>query len=263
MKLFSSMKIGTRLALGFAVVLAFAVLITGIGVWQLNALSNATREMMQEPLSKERYISDWSRNINVAVIRTTAVAKSTDPTLVPFFAANAAEITKSTTSLLKQIEPLIKSTQEKALFAQISDVRKAYLTTRDQVTKLKASGQTDEANNLLEKAYLPAADNYMKLVGEFLNMQRQNLDGKAAEISAIESTSRNSLIALAAFVLALGVVFAWRSYGRDSDPRAGRNGTTASSPVSYEGKSGANRGRRAPGFRGCFHRQRRNCPGQS
>ena len=209
MKLFSSMKIGTRLALGFAVVLAFAVLITGIGVWQLNALSNATREMMQEPLSKERYISDWSRNINVAVIRTTAVAKSTDPSLVPFFAANAAEITKSTTSLLKQIEPLIKSTQEKALFAQISEVRKAYLTTRDQVTKLKADGQTEEANSLLEKAYLPAAENYMKLVGEFLNMQRQNLDAKAAEISAIESTSRNSLIALAAFVLALGVVLAW------------------------------------------------------
>ena len=210
MKSFSAMKIGKRLALGFAVVLAFAVLITGIGVWQLNALAQASREMMQEPLAKERYISDWSRNINVAVIRTTAVAKSSDPSLVPFFAANAAEITQSTNSLLKKIEPLITSAQEKELFAKITDVRKAYLSSRDKVTKLKADGQAEEANNLLEKTYLPAADGYMKLVGEFLALQRQNLDAKAVEISAIESTSRNSLIALAALVLALGVVFAWQ-----------------------------------------------------
>jgi methyl-accepting chemotaxis protein len=210
MKLFLTMKIGKRLALGFALVLAFAVLITGIGVWQLGALANATQEMMKEPLAKERYISDWSRNINVAVIRTTAVAKSSDPSLVPFFAANAAEITQSTTTLLKKIEPLITSSQEKELFAKIADVRKAYLASRDQVTKLKANGQTEEANSLLEKTYLPAADGYMKLVGEFLAMQRQNLDAKAADISAIESASRNSLVALAALVLALGVVCAWQ-----------------------------------------------------
>ncbi|BCO29812.1 hypothetical protein MIZ03_4736 [Rhodoferax lithotrophicus] len=210
MKSFSAMKIGKRLALGFAVVLVFAVLITGIGVWQLNALAQATREMMQEPLAKERYISDWSRNINVAVIRTTAVAKSSDPSLVPFFAANAAEITQSTSNLLKKIEPLITSSQEKELFAKITDVRKAYLSSRDQVTKLKADGQPEEANRLLEKTYLPAAEGYMKLVGEFLALQRQNLDAKAIEISAIESASRNSLVALAALVLALGVVLAWQ-----------------------------------------------------
>ena len=33
-----------------------------------------------------------------------------------------------------------------------------YLASRDQVTKLKAEGQTEEANRLLEKTYLPAAE---------------------------------------------------------------------------------------------------------
>ncbi|MDD2925789.1 methyl-accepting chemotaxis protein, partial [Rhodoferax sp.] len=70
-------------------------------------------------------------------------------------------------------------------------------------------GKADEANRLLEKAYLPAADGYIKLVGDFLAMQRQGLDAKAAEISAIESTSRNFLIGLAVLVLALGTVCAW------------------------------------------------------
>ncbi|MES2879922.1 MAG: methyl-accepting chemotaxis protein [Pseudomonadota bacterium] len=209
MKIFSSMTIGKRLAFGFSVVLALAVLIAGISVWQLNALAKATRQMMQDPLTKERFISDWNRNISVAVIRTTAVAKSSDPSLGPFFSANAAEITKSTSTLLKQIEPLVSSNEEKELFSKIAEVRKAYLESRDQVTKLKAAGQADEANRLLEKSYIPAADNYMKLVAEFLGMQRKNLDAKANEIAEIERTSRNYLLILSALVLTLGIVCAW------------------------------------------------------
>ncbi len=50
----------------------------------------------------------------------------------------------------------------------------------------------------------------MKLVGEFLGMQRQNLDAQTVEISAIESTSRNFLVTLAVLALALGVVCAWQ-----------------------------------------------------
>jgi len=209
MALFLSMKIGKRLGFGFAVVLALTVLSIGIGIWQLNAVATASREMLREPLAKERLISDWNRNINVAVIRTTAVAKSSDPSLVPFFAENAAEITKSTSALLKQIEPLISSAEEKELFSKISEVRKAYLSSRDQVTKLKGDGQANEANRVLENIYIPAADNYMKLVAEFLGMQRKNLDAKGVEISAIESSSRNYLVALTALVLGLGIVCAW------------------------------------------------------
>lgn len=39
-------------------VLAFAALITGVGVVLLNAVAQATQDMKQEPLANERYISD-------------------------------------------------------------------------------------------------------------------------------------------------------------------------------------------------------------
>ena len=209
MNFFASMKIGRRLVLGFAVVLGLAVLIAGIGLWQLSALSKATHEMMQEPLAKERLTSDWSKNINVAVIRTTAVAKSTDASLVAFFATNAAETTKSTAALIKQIEPLIRSAQERTLFSQIGEVRKSYLVSRDQVTQLKGQGKADEAAQLLSQIYLPAGENYLRLVGDFLALQRQNLDARAAEIDAIEASARNYVVTLTGLVLLLGMVLAW------------------------------------------------------
>jgi methyl-accepting chemotaxis protein len=209
MQFFSRMKIGKRLFLGFAAVFALCIVITGIAIIQLDTVASATKTMMQIPLAKERYISDWSRNINVAVIRTTAVAKSSDASLGPFFKDNAAEITQSTSSLVQKIEPLIAAPEEKALFQRIGEVRKDYLAVRDQVTTLKADGNIDEANRLLETGYLPKAQGYIGLVGELLAMQRKSLDDMAVAVQETEHRSRNYLIVLAACAVILGAMCAW------------------------------------------------------
>ena len=209
MNIITSLKIGPRLSLGFILILAFVALISGIAIWELHAMAQEARQMMQEPLAKERHISEWRRVINVAVIRTSAIAKSTDPALVPFFADNAAETTKMASALQNAIEPLMTSSEEKELFSKISEVRKAYLTSRNQVAKLKSEGKTDEANDTLEKAFVPLSENYLKLVGELLEVQRKSLDQKASRISDIEQTSRTNLLALTLLTIAVGAVFAW------------------------------------------------------
>ncbi len=209
MKLFTSLKIGPRLGLGFTLVLAFVALISGIAIWELHAVAQEARQMMQEPLAKERHISEWRRVINVAVIRTSAIAKSTDPALVPFFADNAAETTKMASELQNAIEPLMTSSEEKELFTRISEVRKAYLASRSQVTKLKSEGRANEANDTLEKAFIPLSNSYLKLVGELLEVQHKTLDQKASRISDIEQTSRTNLLALTLLTIAVGAAFAW------------------------------------------------------
>ena len=42
MNMLANISIGKRLALGFTVILAFAMLITGIGVWRLQGVAAAT-----------------------------------------------------------------------------------------------------------------------------------------------------------------------------------------------------------------------------
>ncbi|MGV8894479.1 MAG: hypothetical protein ACOH2K_16385 [Burkholderiaceae bacterium] len=42
--------------------------------------------MMERPLVKERMITDWYRYIHTAIRRTAAIAKSSDPSLMAFFA---------------------------------------------------------------------------------------------------------------------------------------------------------------------------------
>lgn len=207
MKTYADLKIGTRLAIGLALMLFLTVSIATLSIWRMSTLVDSTREMMREPVAKERYISDWNRYISIAVIRTTAVSKSSDPSLVKFFSSNAEETSEKTSKLLKLIEPLIKSPAEKDLFAQIIAVRKEYSETRDMVTKLKSEGLTEKANHVLEEAFIPSANSYMKLVGDLLAMQRQDLDDKAGVIVSMENTARVVLAGLSALVIVVSLLF--------------------------------------------------------
>lgn len=206
----SNLNIGTRLSLGFAMVLGFVVVITAIGMWQLHSVGQATQQMMQEPLTKERLISDWNNNVNLAVARTTAVAKSSDLNLAAFFAADMAATSKSTANLLAKIEPLISQPAEREVMAKIQDIRKVYIASRDKVTQLKASGMASEADAQLTSSYIPIAQDYLKLLENLLSLQRTNLDEKTAQVQQIERNSQIYFVILAAFALLIGVVCAWR-----------------------------------------------------
>ncbi|MBK4737891.1 methyl-accepting chemotaxis protein [Noviherbaspirillum pedocola] len=208
MQLLSNMRIGSRLALGFAIVLGLSIVITIIGIVNLNTVSDAAEKMLDEPIKKERLASDWSSNISVAVARTSAIAKSTDTSLAPFFAKAAEETTKSSAEILKKLEPMLNSAKEKELYAKAIEVRKTYLSSRDQAIKLKEAGKLDEANAVLDKTYLPAAQAYQDTLREFVSMQRSQFDELAGDIAKLRQQSRNRVMLLALLCVALGIVCA-------------------------------------------------------
>ena len=209
MNLLRNVSIGVRLGLGFAVILLFSLVITGISVWRLHDVATATRTMMEQPLAKERYISDWYSKIDSGIRRTTAIVRSADTSLGPYFAEEAKQSSVVSGELQKKIEALISGPQETELFRQVSEMRKVYLDAREQVSKLKAAGQTEEAEKAFQAVFVPGSTKYQKVIMNMLEHQRASIDATAREIDAVAKTSRNLLLALAALALAFGVVCAW------------------------------------------------------
>jgi methyl-accepting chemotaxis protein len=209
MKLLNNLSIGKRLAFGFAVTLALSIVIAAIGVWRLQQVAGATRHMMETPLAKERMISDWYSKIDSAVRRTTAIARSSDASLGAFFADESKASSAASADLQKRIEPLISDADEKVLWERVMEQRKAYISTRDQVAKLKTGGELEQANAVFEKNYQPAAAQYQALVQDLLTMQRGKIDAIGKEIDGISSTSRSLLTVLAVLAVAFGAVCAY------------------------------------------------------
>jgi methyl-accepting chemotaxis protein len=203
-------KIGTRLTAGFGLVLLLAMTMTGIGIWRLQAVADATHAMMQQPLAKERMISDWYMLIHTSVRRVSAVSKSSDPSLGAFFAEDTAASVKDVAALQKKIEPLLITDQEKSEFVAMSATRLKYIGSRSTIEKLKLDGKFDEAAQELQNNLLPLSKQYLDSLKMMLDMQRHSIDANAEQIDGIYRTSRSMLLALGALVLLLGAVCAWR-----------------------------------------------------
>ncbi|MYM88846.1 HAMP domain-containing protein [Rugamonas sp. FT82W] len=209
MGMLANISIGKRLALGFSIILAFAMLITGISVWRLQGVATATRDMMQVPLAKERMISDWSSRIDSAIRRTTAIARSSDPSLAAFFADEAKASSAASAEYQKKVEALIVDADEMELFKRIGEQRKIYLSSRDQLNKLKSAGDPEGAEKIFTTVFVPGSTSYLALMQELLKMQRAKIDATAVRIDEVADSSRNLLYALALLVLAFGVVSSW------------------------------------------------------
>jgi methyl-accepting chemotaxis protein len=202
-------SIGQRLAFGFAMILLLAVTITGIGLWRLKATATDTQAMMTTPLAKERMVSDWYTNVNGGIRRTMAIARSSDPSLVAFFADDVVEATKVSGELQKAVGELIDTPEERALFDQLGLHRKAFIAARDQIAALKKESRFDESNALLESTFKPATKNYLASMKSLRDMQRETIDTQAAKINALNQASSVWLMVLGGLTLALGGLISW------------------------------------------------------
>jgi methyl-accepting chemotaxis protein len=202
------LSIGQRLAAGFALVLALAACVITLASWRLASTAASTRQMMDEPLTKERLLADWNRNINSGVRRTMAIAKSSDASLVELFKEDQAQSTKSSSELQERIKGLIRSPEEQVLFDTVGKARQVYIGARDEIVKLKKGGDAEAAEKMLNDVFVPGSKVYLQKMQEFLDFQRAAIDKTAVSIDAANSNGRMLLLALGAVMLVLGAAAA-------------------------------------------------------
>lgn len=209
MKAFADMNIGTRLGAVFTLVLALTVVIAATAIWRLDVIEDETSAMMAAPLTKERLISEWHTQTFAAVRRTAAIVKSNDLSLAEFFKADGLKTSGRSSELIKQIEPLLESAEERAIFNRIGELRKAYTQAKDKAIKARTDGDPDGSARILNEEYIPAADAYESTLDELVKMQQASIDAIAAGIKADNQKSTRMLAILAAAAVALGALCSW------------------------------------------------------
>ncbi|MBB3222854.1 methyl-accepting chemotaxis protein [Pseudoduganella umbonata] len=203
------MNIGKRLGAVFTLVLALTVVIAVAAIWRMNTIGNETSEMMAIPLVKERLMSEWHTQTFAAVRRTAAIVKSNDPSLAEFFKADNARTSGRSSELIRQIEPLLESDEERALFKRIGELRKAYTQAKDKAIAARTAGDADESARILTDEYMPAADTYESTLDKLVRMQQRRIDAIAADIQADNQDSARMIGILAAAAVTLGALCSW------------------------------------------------------
>ncbi|MYN43149.1 HAMP domain-containing protein [Duganella sp. FT109W] len=209
MNVLSQLRIGTRLAIGFAVVLLLAILATSVALVNARANAQATRAMMEQPLAKERLVSDWYVLIYSAIARTALIARSSDDKLSDTFADVIAASTKRGGELLGQIKELLSSDEERKMYEEITALRNTYQKAKTDVMNARKAGDAARAEQLFQNSFSPSASAYQDRVKSFLAMQRKAIDDTARAIDTANNRSNALLLVLAGLMVAIGSLAAW------------------------------------------------------
>lgn len=206
MKQLSHLKISSRLIVGFTTVLLLAIISIGTGVLNAQRNSDATRALMELPLTKERLVSDWFVLTYSAIVRTSMIARSTDARLADTFKEEIAASVVSGSAIIKQIEPRLATEDEKNLFKEIVAARARYQAAKELVMNSRKTGDADVAEKAYKDAFDPAAKTYSGKVHALLDMQRQAIDRMASELNDSNTRGMHLMIALGLLLICLGVV---------------------------------------------------------
>ena len=209
MQFLSQLRIGSRLAAGFGIVLLLSAISTSYALYHSNQTANATRAMMDRPLAKERIVSDWYVLIYSAIARTQLIARSSDAELSNTFATVIADSAKRGAELLKSVEGLLESDEERKIYQDAVAIRNKYQDAKNQVMNAKKAGDAAEGERLYREVFEPAAKAYQEKVNELLAQQRKAIDATAARINEANARSTRLMLTLGILMLAFGAWAAW------------------------------------------------------
>lgn len=207
--LFRQLSIGRRLAAVLSLVLGLSLAGAVFALWQLHRLGQEIQTMTEKNLQVERLASDWYVNTSNGIQRASAIAKSTDESLIEFFAGDTAEAIKATNEIQKRMEALLNTSAEKELYEKIGGHRKDYLSAREAINKAKKAGDAEGAARIFSERFLPTAKTYVQAVRGMVDAQRGELDVQVRTTEALRDRASLLLVVVGLASLAIGAGLAW------------------------------------------------------
>ena len=204
----NSLKIGTRLALAFGIMLVLIALIAGVGLWRVQASSSSTQDLTNVRMHSERMIAEWSKNTALNAVRTLAGSRVNDPALLASFQAEMKVTTETINRLQKEVGERLTEEKGKALFKEITQRRSEYVTRRNQALEARAKGDTATADRFFASELEPLLNAYSKSVEDLLKFQKQLIDENATQLNDENTLGFWSLTGLSGGALLIGLILA-------------------------------------------------------
>ncbi|HQQ71342.1 MAG TPA: methyl-accepting chemotaxis protein, partial [Alicycliphilus sp.] len=195
----NDIKVGTRLALSFGLVLLITVVIAGMGVWRLQDLAASSARMTSTDNERLRATVQWRQGIDQNWIRTRAALYDQDSSRLPAWQAEMDKTSAGVDVSRKEVERLLQSDAGRAQIAAVDQAREAYRKPRADLFKRKAAGEN--VSTLVDSQLKPLSDAYIASLLTLEERQQMLYDKERERVA--DEAAQGRLILIVATVLAL------------------------------------------------------------
>jgi methyl-accepting chemotaxis protein len=205
----ANLKIGTRLAGGFAVLIVLLIAIAVIGFTKINTVRGATEVILHDRYAKVALAQTIENEVNnqLAAIRTALI--------VPDAAAAAAELAKIEASMpvvadaLARLTASVHTEKGVAALKAVTERQARFKEREAELVALVKAGKLDEGRTRLVAQLLPLESSYLHAIEAFGQTQADSMEqfGLQAQQAAHSAGVMMAVLSSVAVLLAILVAF--------------------------------------------------------
>ncbi len=205
----SDMKIGTRLALGFCLVLLCSIVLLALGLWKMSELKNGTNAIVNNKVASLSNAMDM-REVGWSVaLSLRKIAAPTDAKEGELEGKKLIQILDKYAKSEANLKKLVSSTQGDTAFMAATEQKQAILPVITKIKALVDGGNYFDGSLLLKSDFLPLHEKWMESLGALAEFQQKDMRATYEAWEKNYATTQMVMLAVGVITLALGAFVAW------------------------------------------------------
>ena len=204
----ANMKVGTRLSLGFGLVLALLLLVASLGVYNMSTIHAKLERIVKENVVKTELVGTMSEAVHIVARVSRSVVLLTEQ---PAIREELAKVEQARAAYNKSVDALGKMSatpQGVAIRERIAALAREARPMNDQVFALALANQDAEATEVLMKQAGPSTQKWQQAMDEYAALQKENNQADADAATSAYQRARLLMLVLSGIAIAVGMVAA-------------------------------------------------------
>ena len=202
----NNLKIGSRLAIAFAIVLGLLIAVATIGYTRVSTLNDDISSMVNDRFPKtvqSNNVIDAINNVARLLRNAYIYSGSEQQKALDAIPPQRAIITEN----LDKLTSTIRSETGKGLLRKINENRAGYVTQQEKFIELLKAGKRDEIVTLMQGDLRKSQTAYLASVNDLIAFQTKQMEetGKRAEATAAGASTLLMMLTLVAVLFAIAV----------------------------------------------------------
>jgi methyl-accepting chemotaxis protein len=204
-----NMKIGKRLAVGFASVLILLSIVSGVAYLNVQKLDAGVSDLVNDKIVKTDLLAAMRNDANTSAraIRNFLLVK--DPEERQKELARVTEAADKVTKHIEDFDKIIHTENGKKRMATLKEKRGIMRDQQRQVIELGKAGKNDDAIHLMTSKVRQSQAEYFAAINDFIDYQKKLVKDIGSASVATASQTRTLITSLGLVALLIGIFMGW------------------------------------------------------
>ncbi|WEF32274.1 methyl-accepting chemotaxis protein [Pseudoduganella chitinolytica] len=205
----ANLRIGARLGLGFAAILALLVIIVGLALTSLARIGQRTDDIVQDKNVKLAVANTMVDNVRNTALSLTTIMVTPSTEALNAELAKVAEARTRFHAARAELGKRLDTDKEKALMANVDKVLADSAAKNEKLIALRKEGEVQDGTDFLLKEAAPGMQALLGTLDELIAYEATQANAAGEDATAVYASTRTLMIVLGAVALMAGCAIAY------------------------------------------------------